>query len=158
MVIKIGDEIITEVYNDLDKTIEEIKNLKDEDGNLIYDIDNMEIIYEPYELAEITTSYILQYYPAIKQASDQADKEYFSTLLKAKGIENLEAEIVVRVQDFFKGTSLENLVEDIADEDKEAFIQLIKTGIRVTWVQMCKQELKKAIAENIEPAFPEYPL
>jgi len=65
---------------------------------------------------------------------------------------------VLKVQDFFKGAKLESLVEDVADENKEAYIQLVKVGIRVTWVQMCKQELKKAIEEDREPNFPEYPL
>ena len=158
MVIKIDGRKIVEVYTDFNKTIEGIKNLKDKDGNLIYDIDNMEIIYESYELAEITTSYILQYYPTIKQQSDQADKEYFSTLLKAKGVENLEADIVTRVQNFFAGSTLDDVIADVADEDKEAYIQIVKVGIRVTWVQTCKTELRNAIAENREPVFPEYPL
>ena len=104
------------------------------------------------------TEYIYIYYSPTKQASDQADKEYFSTILKAKGVENLEVIVAAKVQDFFKGATLESLVADIADEDKEACIQLTKVGIRVTWVQMCKQELRKAITENREPEFPKYPL
>ena len=105
-----------------------------------------------------TTDFILQHYSTIKQQSDQADKEYFSTILKAKGVENLESIVAVKVQNFFAGKTLEEVVEDVADEDKEAYLQLIKVGIRVTWVQMCKAELRKAIAENREPKFPEYPL
>jgi len=104
------------------------------------------------------TEYIYIYYSPTKQASDQADKEYYTTLLKAKGIENLEADIVTRVEKFFAGSTLDEVVADIPDENKEAYLQLIKTGIRVTWVQMCKAELRKAIAENREPKFPEYPL
>lgn len=103
-------------------------------------------------------NYILQHYSTTKQQSDQADKEYFSTLLKANGAKDLETEIVLKVQDFFKGATLESLVKDVPTENKEAYIQLIKVGIRVTWVQMCKQELKKAIEEDREPNFPEYPL
>ena len=103
-------------------------------------------------------NYILQHYSTTKQQSDQADKEYFSTLIKANGVKDLETEIVLKVQDFFKGATLESLVEDVSDENKEAYIQLIKVGIRVTWVQMCKQELRKAIEEDREPNFPEYPL
>ena len=103
-------------------------------------------------------NYILEYYPQIKQASDQADKEYFSTILKAQGAENLEAEITTRIQNFFAGSTLEDVVANIADEDKEAYTQLVKVGIRVTWVQLCKSELRNAIAENREPVFPEYPL
>ncbi|SFP60276.1 hypothetical protein [Hydrogenimonas thermophila] len=104
------------------------------------------------------STFIYRYYPQSKQASDQADKEYFTTLLKANGAENLEADIVARVQNFFAGKTLDEVVEDVTDENKEAYIQLIKVGIRVTWVQMCKQELKKAIEEDREPEYPEYPL
>jgi len=115
--------------------------------------ENLDIDYD----AQIT-EYIYIHYPPAKQASDQADKEYFSTLLKANGAKNLEADIVTRVQNFFKGAKLESLVEDVVDENKEAYLQLIKVGIRVTWVQMCKQELRRAIEEDREPNFPEYPL
>lgn len=115
--------------------------------------ENLDIDYD----AQIT-EYIYIYYPPVKQASDQADKEYFSTLLKAKGTENLEADIVARVQDFYTGKTLDEVVEDVPDENKEAYLQLIKVGIRVTWVQMCKQELRRAIEEDKEPNFPKYPL
>ena len=126
-------------------------------GNIVIDYERTveQWLEDQYKAIE---DFIYSKYPQGKQASDSADKEYFSTLLKAKGIQNLEATIAVKIQDFFKGVALENLVEDIADENKEAYIQLIKVGTRVTWVQMCKQELKKAIAENREPEFPEYPL
>jgi len=103
-------------------------------------------------------NFILQHYPQIKQQSDSADKEYFTTLLKANGVQNLEADIVARVQNFFAGKTLDEVVEDVPDENKEAYIQLVKVGIRVTWVQQCKAELKASIAEDREPNFPKYPL
>ena len=103
-------------------------------------------------------NFILQHYPTTKQQSDSADKEYFSTLLKANGAENLETDIVARVQNFFAGQTLDEVVEDVPDENKEAYLQLIKVAIRVTWVQDCKAELRKAVAENREPKYPEYPL
>jgi len=97
-------------------------------------------------------------YPQSKQNSDLADKLYYENVLKAKGIENLESDIVARVERFYEGASLEDILSDVADENKEAYEQLIKVGIRVTWVQMCKNELKKAIEEQREPEFPKYPL
>ena len=125
--------------------------------NIVIDYDRTVKLWIEDKYKEIE-NFIYSKYQQAKQASDQADKEYYTTLLKAKGIDNLEAVVVAKVQDFFNDVPLENLVDDVVDEDKEAYIQLIKVGIRVTWVQMCKQELKLAITENREPKFPEYPL
>ena len=103
-------------------------------------------------------NFIYSKYPQAKQNSDLADKIYYETLLKAKGVENLEADITKRVKDFFAGSTLDDVVADVADENKVAYTQLIKVGIRTTWVQLCKDELKKAIAENREPVYPDFPL
>ena len=115
--------------------------------------ENLNIDYD----AQIT-EYIYIHYPPAKQASDQADKEYFSTLLKAKGFENLESDIVARVEKFYNGKSVEEVVEDVDEKAREAYSQLVKVGIRVTWVQMCKAELRRALKEEDEPKFPKYPL
>ena len=106
----------------------------------------------------ILREYIYKYYPQDKQNSDLADKLYYENILKAKNIENLEADIVKRIERFYNGESLDEIVSDVIDENKEAYLQLIKVGIRVTWVQMCKAEYKKAIEENREPNYPKYPL
>ena len=103
-------------------------------------------------------NYIYSKYPQSKQNSDLSDKIYYENILKSKGIESLENDIITRVKDFFTGKTLEEVIEDISDENKEAYLQLLKVNIRVTWVQMCKDELKKAIDENREPDFPKYPL
>ena len=103
-------------------------------------------------------SHIYNVYPQSKQNSDLADKLYYESLLKAKGIKNPEAEIKARVDRFFSGETLEAITQDVPTEVREAYLQLIKTFIRITWVQLCKSELKKAIAEGREPNFPEYPL
>jgi len=96
-------------------------------------------------------------YPQSKQNSDLSDKLYYENLLKAKGVKDLESNIIVMVEKFFKGESIDKIVNDIT-EDKEAYIQLVKVGIRVTWVQMCKNELKKAIEKQKELELPKYPL
>ena len=120
-----------------------------------FDEAKIKVVLTKEEKQKQITDYIYKYYPQEKQASDQADKEYYLTLLKAKGIENLETDIVAMVQNLFKGKSLDEVVADVADKD--AYLQLIKAGIRVTWVQMCKRELKLAITENREPVYPEFP-
>jgi hypothetical protein len=102
--------------------------------------------------------FIYHYYPQNKQNSDLADKLYYENLLKSAGVANLESDIVARIERFFGGESIDEVVGDVSEEHKEAYVQLVKVGIRVTWVQRCKAELKAAIAENREPQFPEYPL
>ena len=110
------------------------------------------------DMSDINT-YIYLYYSQAKQNSDLADKLYYENILKANGFENLEQTIVLKVASFFEeGKSVEALVADISDEDKTAIEQLLKVGIRVTWVQRCKEELKKSIAEDREPNYPAYPL
>lgn len=64
-------------------------------------------------------------------------------------------------QKYYDGQTIDevlNTIEDLTDDTREAYLQLLKVGIRVTWVQRCKSELKKAIEENREPIYPEYPL
>jgi len=102
--------------------------------------------------------FIYSRYPQGKQNSDLADKIYYETILKVDGIENLEADIATRVRNFFAGSSFDKVVEDVNEENKHAYSQLVKVGIRTTWVQLCKKELKTAIAENREPKYPEYTL
>ena len=104
------------------------------------------------------SKYIFKFYPDVKQKSDISDKTYFETLLKASGVQNLEADIVAKVQSFYDGKSLEEVLADVDENHKEAYEQLTKVGIRVAWVQQCKRELKAAIAEEREPNFPNYPL
>ncbi|NPA64846.1 MAG: hypothetical protein GXO16_07715 [Epsilonproteobacteria bacterium] len=142
------------------------------DGKVIGQIDNIQtfleqtgysreeiaIVFSEKELKEMTEAYIYNFYPQVKQASDIADKNYYEMLLKAKGATNLEADIVARAERFFGGESLESIISDVADTEKEAYEQLLKVAIRVKWVQDCKAELKAAIAEEREPNFPDYPL
>ena len=104
------------------------------------------------------TSFIYKHYPQTKQNSDLADKLYYENVLKANGFENLEQTIVSKVIEFENGKSFDELLADVDDANKEAIAQLLKVGIRVTWVQRCKEELKKSIAEDREPNFPKYPL
>ena len=123
-----------------------------------------EIKDKTIDMRDIST-YIYLFYPQTKQNSDLADKLYFENILKAKVDKDgnkvypdLETVIVSRVAEFEDGKKLEELVADIPDEDKTAISQLLKVGIRVTWVQQCKAELKKAIKEDREPNYLKYPL
>ena len=141
------EKVIAQVY-DLQKYLEEAKLLRDE----------IKVLYEPYEAEQLASGYIYTHYPQTKQNSDLADKLYYENLLKSQGVQNLEADIVARVQNFYDGKSLEEVLADVDAEHKEAYEQLVKVGIRVAWVQQCKAKLKAAIAEDREPNFPQYPL
>jgi len=120
--------------------------------------DEVRVLYEPHEAEQLASGYIYTHYPQTKQNSDLADKLYYENLLKAAGVQNLEADIVAKVQSFYDGKSLEEVLADVDENHKEAYEQLTKVGIRVAWVQQCKRELKAAIAEEREPNFPKYPL
>lgn len=101
--------------------------------------------------------YIYMHYPQDKQNSDLADKVYFENILKASGFNELEKTVVEKVINFKKGTSLNELLSDVEDANKEAIGQLIKVGIRVDWVQMCKAELRASILAKKEAKYPEFP-
>lgn len=113
-----------------------------------------EVIGEKYDDCK---NFIYNHYPQTKQNSDLADKLYYENILKANGFENLEQTIVAKVVEFENGKSFDELLSDVDDANKEAISQLLKVGIRVTWVQRCKEELKKSIAEDREPSYPAYP-
>ena len=120
--------------------------------------EEIKIVYSIDELNKIITDYIFKYYPPVKQQSDIADKVYYETLLRAKGINNLEQDIVNRTTRFYNGETIEEVIADVDDEDKVAYEQLLKVAIRTKFVQDCKLELKKAIDENKEIEYPKYPL
>ena len=124
-------------------------------GNLIIDKARTEKkwIEDKYKQLE---KYIYTYYPPVKQQSDIADKNYYEVLLKNEGITDLDKDIITRTKNYFEnGRKLDDVVSDIADENKkEAYLQLIKTAIRVAWVIDCKKELKQAINEKREPEYP----
>ena len=97
--------------------------------------DEVRVLYEPHEAEQLASGYIYTHYPQTKQNSDLADKLYYENLLKAAGVQNLEADIVAKVQSFYDGKSLEEVLADVDENHKEAYEQLTKVGIRVAWVQ-----------------------
>ena len=104
------------------------------------------------------TDYIYSNYPQSKQNSDVSDKMYYETVLKASGETNIEANVMNAVLGFFSGKTLDEVLLAITTNDVESYEQLIKIGIRVTWVIRCKQELKRALAEDRDPIYPKMPL
>ena len=140
------------------KSLMSLLDHMDDKGRKTFENIDPVLKFSPDEYKQLIEKHIYAHYPQSKQASDVADKNYYETMLKAKGVKNLEADIVSRAKRFFEGESLENVVADVADADKEAYVQLLKVAIRVEWVQQCKAELKAAMKEEREPNFPDYPL
>jgi hypothetical protein len=142
------------------KSLEEFKERYGE-PSITVDGKKLEDFYKELELKERYAQcekHILKDYPLIKQQSDISDKFYYETILRANGVADLDSDIVARIEKFYEGSSLDEVVSDVDEAVKEAYLQLIKTGIRVKWVQDCKTELIKSIEENREPNYPEYPL
>jgi len=126
-------------------------------GNLIIDKIRTEQKWIEDKYKELE-NYIYTFYPPVKQQSDVSDKVYFETLLKAKNYKNIELQLVNAVTEFLQGKTFEEILTEnkITDEDKEPILQLLKLGIRVTWVINCKKELKQAINEKREPNYPRF--
>jgi len=162
-----SDEKAYLFYGKLEEEFEESNKVELDDENIesIEEIAEFKgfVIPELSKLTEVTdniqiTNFIYKYYPQDKQNSDIADKMYYETVLRAKGFENLDLLVSDSVKAYLEGTTIEELVADLDEEDKVPAEQLLKVGIRVTWVQMCKAELALAIAEERTPVFPAYPL
>jgi len=129
----------------------------DENKKIVPDMDRIKKEYAKV-LKEKVSRYIFTYYPQEKQNSDLADKLYYENILKAKGVSKIEKGINNRVIDFYNGKTIEETIKNISDENKEAYRQLVKVGIRVAWVQMCKDAYKEAIANLSKINLPKYPL
>ena len=134
----------------------------DDNNNIVIDeeriIDNWK-----KKLPERLERYILLSYNNTKQMSDLADKNYYETILRAKGynLDKLLIKMNVKYEEF---NDLYKTIYDfissgeIKDEDFKAFEQLGKAMLRVKWVQECKDELKKALDEIREPKWKERPI
>ena len=155
--IKLSYEDLPNLPKAEKRTLNEIFYKYSAKGNLIIDKARTEKkwIEDKYKQVE---NYIYNYYPPIKQQSDVSDKVYYETLLKAKNYKDIELQLVNAVEDFLKGKTIDNILNDnnVADEDIEPITQLLKLGIRVTWVINCKKELKQAISEKREPNYPRF--
>ena len=144
---------------DDDRFISDHYYMLDGDGNVIVDEERTTIAWMKLERVKLS-SYIYSKYSQTKQNSDLADKIYYETVLKAKGYSDLEQQLVNSVIAFLGGDSIDKILDDndVPDEDRMSVTQLLKLGIRVTWVQRCKGELYTAIADNREPDYMEYPI
>lgn len=129
----------------------------DDNGNIIIDEEKSFEVWVEQKKEELR-KYIETRYPEWKQRSDVADKFYFETYLRFENIENLEQTVVYLYNNFINGIDIEKDLDQYDDKNiRAAIVQLIKVAVRVGWVQLCKQELSRAIQEKREMVPPPYP-
>ena len=101
--------------------------------------------------------HIYSYYSEKKQAQDSKWVDSYSTKLKADGVTDLEAKVVTMTKAFFNGSTLDEILADVDDTQKPYFKKLVKVAIRTQWAEDCINEGKKAIDEDREPVYTDFP-
>ena len=121
------------------------------------------------------SAYIYQYYPAEKQAQDEKWASNYSTKLKAAGVKDLEAVILMilaesqtkpmqeTVEAAVKRLSKKILkkIQTVSETDPQTYAtqmltKLVKIAMRNAWVEQCVAESKLAVAEGREVELPEF--
>jgi len=158
--IKVDESNLPSLPENETRIFSKIYYMINEENNIVIDWERTENQWLTDKYNEIQ-EYIYTYYPQSKQNSDLADKIFYENILKVKYPDKItfyEQVLVNKVNEFFEGKTLEELIQEFPEESKESFLQLLKLGIRVTWVQKCKKELFEAISEKRNPQYPKYPL
>ena len=101
--------------------------------------------------------YIYKHYSDRKQSQDSKWVDYYRTELVAKGITDIDSQIVAKILEVNDGKSIDEVIKDIDDDNKEAYSKLIKVGLRTAWAKECIEEGLKAMAEDREPNYPAFP-
>jgi|GEM_PF-5064846 len=101
-------------------------------------------------------NHIYSQYSKDKQAQDQAWTDNFRTKLVVMGM-GVEAKVVGGVKAFMGGVTIAEYLKDENVETMPLLEKLIKIGVRSEWAYQCILEGKKAIAEDREPVYAEYP-
>jgi len=108
------------------------------------------------EASQLAKEYILQHYPDDKQKSDLADREYYSAYLVTVN-QNYTFEEVYRivsmlaVQVYRGQMTLDQAISQLPENERKAWEQLIKIGLRVMFVQNVKNEFANFV-EQIQNA------
>jgi hypothetical protein len=102
-------------------------------------------------------THIYSQYSKDKQAQDQVWMDNFRTKLVAMGVVGVEAKVVGGVKAFMGGVTIAEYLKDENVEIIPLLEKLIRIGVRSEWAYQCILEGKKAIAEDREPVYAEYP-
>jgi len=121
------------------------------------------------EASQLVKEYILRYYPDEKQKSDLADREYFSAYLLMINQNYTFEEIykttsMLALQIYRGQITLDEAINQFPENEQKAWEQLIKIGLRVSFVQDVKIEYANFVnriqnaktveeVENIQIAF-----
>ncbi len=101
-------------------------------------------------------THIYSKYSQKAQAQDQVWTDNFHTKLVVMGM-GVEAKVVGGVKAFMGGVTIAEYLKDENVETMPLLEKLIRIGVRSEWVYQCILEGKKAIAEDREPVYAEYP-
>ena len=96
-------------------------------------------------------------YPKDKQSQDIMWTNYHRTNLVAKGITDVEAQVVGMVVAVKGGKKISTVLKDVPADQKPAFEKLVKVGLRTAWAESCIEEGLTAMAEDREPNYPAFP-
>jgi hypothetical protein len=102
-------------------------------------------------------NHIYKNYPRDTQAQDNGWVTNFTTKLNASVVVDLDKQIVNFSTLFLKGKKLDKILVHIDDEIKPMYEKLVKVAVKNEWSFLVIQEGKKAISENREPVYPEFP-
>jgi hypothetical protein len=115
------------------------------------EIAKQELAYLPIE------EHIYSMYSEKKQAQDNGWVQNFTTKLKAGGITDVETQIVTMASSFLTGKKLNKILTGVDGAVKPMYEKLVEVAVKNEWAYLCIGEGKKAIAENREAVYPEFP-
>ena len=116
-----------------------------------------EIFEEKTEEQNPIRVHIYRYYTPNMQTEDGTWKNYYTTILKASGVENIETDIVSKIQELQSGKTLTEVVASVDDALKPAYEKLVKIGARASWAFKVIEESILAQTENREPNYIDFP-
>lgn len=128
----------------------------DDDKNIV--VDNRRTMAEWTKVKHSELQHLIyDKYPQAKQGSDLADKMYYETELKASGAVDLEKTVYNVIVDVVTGTPFADALAKVDENVRQGVGQLVKTGLRIKWIQDCKLVLKEALTTLTEPTYPTFP-
>ncbi len=100
---------------------------------------------------------IITKYPLRKQNQDLVWTNYYKTELIANGETDVEQKVVDIVLAVKDGKSVDDALNNIDDDKKDAYKKLVKVAIRTSWARDCINEGLVAIAERRNPNYSQFP-
>jgi len=102
--------------------------------------------------------HIYNFYSQTKQSQDEKFVSSYTTKLKAIGVTTLEKKIVSMVGSFLAGSTLEECLSTVTNEDQKPFFEkLLKVGVRTEWCELCIKEGSLAITQEREAEYMAFP-